>query len=881
MTVGQKVGHYTIVRALGRGGMGDVYVAQDGKLNRQVAFKVLPADMAADAERLERFRREAQAIAALNHPNIVTIHSVEEADGFHFITLELVDGQTLDQLIKAGGLPIDRFFKLAIPLVDAVAAAHDRGIIHRDLKPSNVMVAADDRIKVLDFGLAKLLETPAEEAAQTTMASQHLTGEGRILGTVAYMSPEQAEAKPLDHRTDIFSLGVVLYEMTTGERPFKGDTRMSVLSSIIRDTPPSVSDINVRLPKHLGRIIRKALEKPVSRRYQTALDLRNDLDELKHEIDTGEILVSGTTISDPEALRAPVAIRKRIRVLPALVLAAVLLAAVGAWWVGWLGGRTDPLPTFTVGQVTTTGSAGTPTLSPDGEWIAFTQFSFDGPTGVFLQSLGDRTALQLTRDLGSVGFPAFSPDGTQIAFNQTVGAGGVYVMGRTGGNPRRLTNRGFNPAWSPDGKKITFALELVYGNPYYRGSPNRELITVDVATGQETATGIRDAVQPAWSPNGHRIAYWGIDEQAWRDIYTTAANSTERVPVTRDVHVDHSPSWSPDGQWLYFASTRGGPMAIWRVRIDEVTGKTLGDPQAVMSGGLTEPVFFSFSRDGRRLVYEQLLAQSRIDAHAFDPGTLKVDASRSAVVGGSQRRVEMDVSPNGEWLVYRTEDVQQDIYVVRSNGTDSRQITNDHFKDWMPKWSPDSQRLTFYSNASGRYQVWVINRDGSGRMRLTDATGGSTYDPVWSPDGTEIMYMESGVDSFIVKSDVPFDKQQPRRVPKMTENGREVIVRASDWSGLNVVAADGVRLYSPATNTFESLVTGGFVANPRWMSDGRRLYYGRGPGWVMLDTKTRLEHRIEGSESLGAGQFLLSPDARRAFVVSFQPQADIWRMDIK
>ena len=745
------------------------------------------------------------------------------------------------------------------------------------------MVAADDRVKVLDFGLAKLLETPAEDAAQTTMASQHLTGEGRILGTVAYMSPEQAEAKPLDHRTDIFSLGVVLYEMTTGERPFKGDTRMSVLSSIIRDTPPPVSDINVRLPKHLGRIIRKALEKPVSRRYQTALDLRNDLDELKHEIDTGEILVSGTTISDPEALRAPLVSKKKSWLVPGIAIAALLLAAVGVWWMGWLGSRTDPLPTFAVGRVTTSAQNGMPTLSPDGEWIAFVRHSPTGATDVFLQSLGDQTALQLTRDLGPVGFPAFSPDGTQIAFSRTGGPGGVFVMGRTGGNVRRLTSRGFNPSWSPDGTKITFALESTFGNPYWRGAPNRELITVDVASGQETATGIRDAVQPSWSPNGHRIAYWGVDEQAWRDIYTTAANGTERMPVTRDVHVDHSPAWSPDGQWLYFASTRGGPMAIWRVRIDERTGKTLGDPQAVTSGGLTEPAFFSFSRDGRRLVYHELLAQTRIDAHAFDPGALKVDTSRSAVAEASQRRVEIDVSPDGEWLVYRTEDAQQDIYIVRTNGTDTRQITNDNFKDWMPRWSPDSRRLTFYSNASGRYQVWVINHDGSGRMRLTDASGGNTYDPVWSPNGAEIMYHETGVDSFIVKSDVPFDKQQPRRVPKLTENGREVIVRASDWSGLNeIVALDGVRLYSPATDALESLLIGGPVINPRWMTDGRRVYYQRGSGWVTLDTKTRVEQRIAGSESLvGANQLLLSADSKRAYVVSFQVQADIWRMDIK
>jgi eukaryotic-like serine/threonine-protein kinase len=508
MNVGHKVGHYTIVRALGRGGMGEVYVAQDGSLNRQVALKVLPADMAADTERLERFRREAQAIAALNHPNIVTIYSVEEDAGVHFITLELIEGQTLDRVITRGGLPIERFFTVAIPLVDAVAAAHGRNIIHRDLKPTNVMVTADQRVKVLDFGLAKLLETPADEAAQTATGNDHLTGEGRVLGTVAYMSPEQAEARPLDHRTDIFSLGVVFYEMATGERPFKGDTRMSVLSSIIRDTPPSVSDRNAHMPRHLGRIIRKALEKPVARRYQTARDLKNDLDELKHEIDTGEILVSGTAISDPEMLRVPAKLPRKTWKLPAFLLALVLLMAAGAWWMGWLGGNADAPLAFTVAQVTTTGRAAFPTVSPDGEWVAFTQVTSAATADVYLQSLGDQTAVQLTRDLGPVGGPAFAPDGTMIAFSQLNFPGGIYVMGRMGGNVRRLTSRGFNPSWSPDGRTIAFGLEFRSGNPYRRNQLNIELMTVDVVTGQETGTGIRDALQPAWSPNGHRIAYW-------------------------------------------------------------------------------------------------------------------------------------------------------------------------------------------------------------------------------------------------------------------------------------------------------------------------------------------------------------------------------------
>ncbi len=217
----QTLGHYKILRPIGSGGMGEVYAAEDPKLNRQIAIKVLPADMALEPERVQRFEREAQTVAALDHPNIVTIYSVEEADGLHFITMQLVEGETLSEMIPRQGFPLEKFFHLAIPMADAISAAHEHGITHRDLKPANIMVTNDGRVKILDFGLAKLREGDVAADGPTVVSGDPLTGEGKILGTAAYMSPEQAEGKPIDHRSDIFSLGIVFYEMATGERPFK------------------------------------------------------------------------------------------------------------------------------------------------------------------------------------------------------------------------------------------------------------------------------------------------------------------------------------------------------------------------------------------------------------------------------------------------------------------------------------------------------------------------------------------------------------------------------------------------------------------------------------------------------------------------------------
>ena len=340
--IGSQLNHYKIISKLGTGGMGEVYAAEDTKLNRKVAIKVLPEDLAADPERRERFEREATTIAALNHPNIVTIYSVEESDGLHFITMELVQGSTLKEKIPAGGLTLDEFFKLSVPMVDAIDAAHKQGITHRDIKPHNVMVTEEGRVKVLDFGLAKLTgkESPLDPTEAATMvASSDLTEQGQILGTVNYMSPEQAEGKTVDNRSDIFSAGAVMYEMATGEAPFKGETKVSVITSIMRDTPPPVSEVNAELPQHLGRVVNRSLAKDPGRRYQSATDLRVELESLKEEIATSELRQSAMSIEPPPPERGPMG---QWLAGAAAVIAVVAMAAV--FGPGLMGGGDASAP---------------------------------------------------------------------------------------------------------------------------------------------------------------------------------------------------------------------------------------------------------------------------------------------------------------------------------------------------------------------------------------------------------------------------------------------------------------------------------------------------------------------------------------------------------
>jgi hypothetical protein len=423
---GDVLGHYRIVEPLGKGGMGEVFVAEDTKLHRRVALKILPSLFAADPDYRLRFEREAQAVAALNHPGIVTIHSVEEHGGRLLLTMELVEGQPLGEVIPKGGLPLERLLRIGIEVADAMAAAQARGITHRDLKPGNIMVTGAGRAKVLDFGLAKVREAqaagPTDDLTRMSTSSG-ITGEGKIIGTVAYMSPEQAEGKPVDPRSDIFSLGVVLHEMATGDRPFKGDTNVSIISAILKDTPIPVTDTNPALPADLARIVRRCLAKDPERRYQTAVDLRNELEELKQ--DTASRIVTAVRPA-PARRRLPLAaVVGGIAAIAAAIIAAVVMKQGG-----------DPAPaaatTFTIDRLqrlTTTGSAFMAAIIG----IAWSEQLRRAVPAIFAVQEG---TLEERPD-----FPIatlFMPDGNLALFQRVQGKASIVTRSLKGGPPRPL-----------------------------------------------------------------------------------------------------------------------------------------------------------------------------------------------------------------------------------------------------------------------------------------------------------------------------------------------------------------------------------------------------------------------------------------------------------
>ncbi|HWU37975.1 MAG TPA: protein kinase, partial [Candidatus Acidoferrum sp.] len=401
---GQKISHYRVLEKLGGGGMGVVYKAEDTRLGRQVALKFLPEEMAQDKQALERFKREARAASSLNHPNICTIHDIDEHEGRFFIVMELLEGQTLQRRIAGKPLPSELVLKLSIPIADALEAAHAKGIVHRDIKPANIFITQRGQVKVLDFGLAKLAK-PVIGGVTSALSEKGQTEEGVIIGTVAYMSPEQAQGKKVDARTDIFSFGSVLYEMVTGRCAFEGETKLAMLSAVLDKEPTPVSAIVPEAPPELEKLIARCLRKDPERRIQHMGDVKLALEELKEESDSGK-------------LRASTPPRRHISA-PLVTVLAVLALAMAVAAVVWLRNPSKPADRSEWVQITNLPDAvSQPALSPDGRMLAFVRGpdTFAGPGQIYVKMLPEGEPVQLTRDNLQKMSPVFSPDGSKIAY---------------------------------------------------------------------------------------------------------------------------------------------------------------------------------------------------------------------------------------------------------------------------------------------------------------------------------------------------------------------------------------------------------------------------------------------------------------------------------
>jgi len=892
LSPGTQLGSYEIVSLLGAGGMGEVYRARDPRLKREVALKVLPDVAAVDADRRERFTREALAVAALNHPHIVTIHSVEDAGTAVFLTMELVEGRSLAEALPATGLPIERVLTIGIAVADATSAAHQKGITHRDLKPGNIMLGEGEqagRIKVLDFGLAKVVDAqrgavgasmlPTEAPAQTAP----ITAEGRILGTVAYMSPEQAEGRTIDGRSDLFSLGVVLYEMATGRRPFAGDTNLSILSSILKDTPRAVTDINPAIPPELGRIIRRALAKDPERRYQTAKDLRNDLEDLKASLGSSEsppspatsnIAASAASSSAPAASLVPSSdtqivvslVRRHSRAF-AVAAAVLLLGGAGALY-GLL--RSDAQPassqqSFTdlkVTQLTTSGNAERPAISPDGKYVAYVQRDGDDSSLWIRQTATTSNVRIVPPERGVALFGAtFTPDGTSVDFvRQANDAWEIWRVPFLGGTPRLLVGNVSSPiSWAPDGQRIAFLRT--------RTSPtlSSQVFVTNADGGQERVLASqrdsapwislvapwRPSIPPAWSLDGRLIALATADSMGPIVFVDSATGSIQKgkIPIG-SVGLMDGLSWF-DAQSLvlnYSAQLGASSQLIQQPYPAGPLSRLTNDPNNYVG--------VSLSGDRRRLVTAR--RDARIDLWVGDGTTATgTDVLQRVPMSGSVERVAwagdrllyvgvvggkpaiLKVTPgqntpedvllealapaatsDGGTIVFvSSADNTLDLWTADANGRRKIRLVPSVTAEQVAV-TPDDRFVLFTSLAGGTVSIWMVAIDGGSPTKLADGTSVAV-----SPDGGSIAFTAEGVNgvtSLFVCS--PPDCGSPRAIAPAQLN------MAVSWppDGRGVAyARDGNLWVQPlsggAPRQLTRFTDGRPIRSFAWSRDGQRL----------------------------------------------------------
>ena len=824
----RNIAHYQIVEKLGEGGMGIVYKAKDTHLDRMAALKILPPEKTSDPERKRRFIQEAKAASALNHPSIITIYDIGADGDVDFIAMEYVSGRSLDALIPRQGMRTAEVLRIAVQMADALAAAHAAGIIHRDLKPGNIMVSDSGLVKVLDFGLAKLTEKSGigqGEATETLAAAP--TEEGKILGTIAYLSPEQAQGLKLDPRSDIFSFGAVLYEMLTGHRAFRGETKVSTIAAILNREPEPLADTT---PRELDRIVQRCLRKDPARRFQTMADLRVVLEELKEESDSGHLATPGV----------PVARKRRWPLVAAASVVVAALALAGAWWV-W--GR-QPAPIAGprgLRQLTyDDGDTGYPGLSPDAKLVAYhSDRAGPGRYDIWVQQTSGGSAIRLTKGPGSHQHPVFSGDGSKVYFDSTGPPPGIYEVSALGGEPRLIAADGILPAVSPDGKNIA-----------YLGLTSTQLqpLTVPASGGEPRplAPGFSaGTIRPVWSPDNQQVIFYGLKTGQPQTIEWWWVPASGGAPqqmnwghwAAEKRYLGNASAWFPGPGYVGLAwLTRDGNTQIYRTHTSgpSTNYRIVGDPEPLTFGGSINqyPTFAA-----GKIAFQSGTQQGGIWSLPADTNQGRVTGTLEKLTSEKANFSFVALTPDGKIMTFSTDRTgsRNDVFLRDMASGQERAIAADEpdkYKQYAQVDASGTEVVYNRYDATLSFDAYVVPAQGGAKRKICDHCGRTES---LSPDGKRVLTTEGPSSSKINLVDVASGKstlilqhsQYPLSLPRFSPDGKWIVFLAQHSAGsLDVMLAPfrgaaGV----PEQDWITITPTPGNVNQAFWSPDGGLLYY--------------------------------------------------------
>ncbi|MGI9168050.1 MAG: protein kinase domain-containing protein, partial [Pyrinomonadaceae bacterium] len=852
---GQHILHYEIVTLIGRGGMGEVYLAKDERLNRRMALKLLPADYTRHKDRVRRFQQEAQAASALNHPNILTIYELVEVNGQQFIATEFVDGETLRHRMKRSGLSVGEALEITIQAASALAAAHQAGIVHRDIKPENIMIRPDGYVKVLDFGLAKLTEQN-DRTPHARVADQLDISSGLVMGTVKYMSPEQARGLSVDARSDIFSLGVVLYEMLTGRVPFKGEAAGDLIKSILKDEPTPLSQCAPELPVELEHIVSKVLAKNQAERYQTINDLIAALRELRHELEIEQTLggirrvestigISRTTahpLRSEASTAAPsqsitqqvVSVVTQHKLQAGATLLIAIVVAAGFFYSAKKAWRAKAaFQDVTMSQLVETDKSRLAAISPDGRYVA--HFVVDGDKQSLLlrpTATNSNTVLVPPTDAWFSGL-TFSRDGSYLYYvmwGKDDKNYALYQVSVSGGDSQKvLANVGSPITFSPDGKRFAFVREIT--------KEESGLFIANTDGTEERLLGSRRSpnffspVGPSWSPDGKLIACAVLDQHpderlTFMNVAAVSVDDgTEKLLTNGKWFKVLQVAWLSDNSGLIMAATEKGEGALlWHVSYPEGNSRRItNDPSNYPSNYNS----ISLTADSSKLVASRF--EQRVNlwtTSAGDPGQIK-----QITFGGNHRYQRLAWTPDGKIVFPSDASGDREIWMMDADGTGQKQLTADGRYNQLPTVSPDGRYVVFTSSSPSQENrhIWRMNIDGSDPVQLTH--GEDEFGPQCSPDDRWVFYMSSASGKITIWK-VSIDGGEPMQFTKEVSSWPDVspdgtVVACWWWLSPNLPVKIAVIPFGGGEPVkFMDALPGVAKDLPMlWTSDGQALIY--------------------------------------------------------